>query len=144
MHFLFTTAVMGMMKLSSATLILDTALAEAQKRGVSVCISIVDAAAWPVAFVRMDGAPLGVIDVSNKKARTAVLFQMDSADFAKVAHPDAGAYTLENTNGGLTSFGGGVVLKAADGTVLGGIGVSGAATQDDIDIARTAADTLTA
>lgn len=144
MHFLFTTAVMGMMKLSSATLILDTALAEAQKRGVSVCISIVDAAAWPVAFVRMDGAPLGVIDVSNKKARTAVLFQMDSADFAKVAHPDAGAYTLENTNGGLTSFGGGVVLKAADGTVLGGIGVSGAAMQDDIDIARAAADTLTA
>lgn len=135
---------MGMMKLSSATLILDTALAEAQKRGVSVCISIVDAAAWPVAFVRMDGAPLGVIDVSNKKARTAVLFQMDSADFAKVAHPDAGAYTLENTNGGLTSFGGGVVLKAADGTVLGGIGVSGAAMQDDIDIARAAADTLTA
>ena len=145
-HFPFGTAVnrTGAMKLSSATLMLNAALTEAQRLGVSVCISIVDAAAWPVAFMRMDDAPLGVIDVSNKKARTAVLFQMDSADFAKIAHPDAGAYTLENTNGGLTSFGGGLVLRAADGVLVGAIGVSGASTEDDIAIARAAANILTA
>ncbi|GAL96943.1 heme-binding protein [Acetobacter tropicalis] len=131
------------MKLSSATAMLETALAEAQRMGVQVCVSIVDAAAWPVAFARMEGTPLGSIDVCNKKARTAVLFQMDSADFAKIAHPDGHAYSLENTNGGLTSFGGGLVLKTTDGTVMGAIGVSGASTEDDIAIARKAALCLT-
>lgn len=132
------------MKLSQATTMLDAAHAEARRRGVSVCISILDAAAWPMAFIRMDGAPLGVIDVASRKARTAVLFHMDSADFAKIGHPDGEAYTLENTNGGLASFGGGLVLRAPDGSVLGGIGVSGASTHDDIEIARIAAATLAA
>lgn len=127
------------MQLSHAMSLLDAARSRAEHLGVRVSISIVDAAAWPMAFIRMDGCPLGAIEVSHKKARTAVLFGMDSADFAKIAHPDGGAYSLEHTNGGLTSFGGGVVLKGADGAVMGAIGVSGASTEDDIAIARAAA-----
>lgn len=129
---------------TAVTTMLDAAHAKAQRLGVKVCISILDAAAWPVAFLRMEGTILGAIDVANKKARTAALFQMDSADFAKIGHPDGGAYTLENTNGGMTSFGGGLVLRAADGTLLGAIGVSGASTEDDIAIARVGAATLLA
>ena len=129
---------------TAVTTMLDAAHAEAQRLGVKVCISIVDAAAWPVAFLRMEGTILGAIDVANKKARTAALFQMDSADFAKIGHPDGGAYTLENTNGGMTSFGGGLVLRAADGMPIGAIGVSGASTEDDIAIAHVGAATLLA
>ncbi|MCP1227991.1 GlcG/HbpS family heme-binding protein [Acetobacter fabarum] len=132
------------MNATLATAMLDAAHAEARRMGVTVCISILDAAAWPVAFLRMEGVVLGAVDVASKKARTAVLFQMDSADFAKIGHPDGRAYTLENTNGGMTSFGGGLVLKAADGKVLGAIGVSGASTEEDIAIARVAAKTLSA
>jgi uncharacterized protein GlcG (DUF336 family) len=44
----------------------------------------------------------------------------------------------------MTSFGGGLVLKAVDGKVLGAIGVSGASTEEDIAIARVAAKTLSA
>ena len=132
------------MQLSNAMSLLAAARSEAERRGVAVSISIIDAAAWPMAFIRMDGCPLGAIGVSHKKARTAVLFRMDSADFATIAHPDGGAYSLENTNGGLTSFGGGVVLKGEGGDVVGAIGVSGASTEDDIAIARAAATQLTA
>ncbi|MCI1243665.1 MAG: heme-binding protein [Acetobacter fabarum] len=132
------------MNATLATAMLDAAHAEARRMGVTVCISILDAAAWPVAFLRMEGVILGAVDVASKKARTAVLFQMDSADFAKIGHPDGRAYTLENTNGGMTSFGGGLVLKAVDGKVLGAIGVSGASTEEDIAIARVAAKTLSA
>ena len=131
------------MKMSFAQTMLQAAVQEAERLNLKVCISIVDMAAWPMAFLRMDGTQLGSIDVSQKKAKTAVLFQMDSADFAKIAHPDGQAYSLENTNGGLTSFGGGIVLKSADGTVIGGIGVSGASSEDDIAIARVAANALT-
>lgn len=130
------------MKLSSALSMLDAALAEAKRLEVEVCITILDAAAWPMAFARMEGVPLGVIDVSRKKARTAILFHMDSADFAVLGRPDGEAYTLENTNDGLTSFGGGILLRNTDGTVLGSIGVSGASTPDDIAIARVAARAL--
>ncbi|MBB2200575.1 GlcG/HbpS family heme-binding protein [Gluconacetobacter tumulisoli] len=132
------------MHLSSATAMLAAARTEAERLGVTVCVSIVDAAAWPVAFIRMEGTILGAIDVSNRKARTAALFQMDSSDFARIACPGGDAYSLENTNGGLTSFGGGVVLKSGDGTFLGAIGVSGASTEDDIAIARVAATALAA
>ena len=123
---------------------LNAALAEAKRMNVSVCISIMDAAAWPVAFLRMEGTILGAIDIANKKARTAVLFQMNSAEFAEIAHPNAHAYTLENTNGGMISFGGGLVLKAADGSIVGAIGVSGASTADDIAIATVASRALAA
>nr|WP_298798141.1 heme-binding protein [uncultured Acetobacter sp.] len=132
------------MNSSTATAMLNAALAEAKRMNVSVCISIMDAAAWPVAFLRMEGTILGAIDIANKKARTAVLFQMDSAEFAEIAHPNAHAYTLENTNGGMISFGGGLVLKAADGSVVGAIGVSGASTADDIAIATVASRALAA
>ncbi|WP_338332862.1 heme-binding protein [Acetobacter sp. LMG 32666] len=132
------------MKATIATAMLEAAHAEAQRMGVNVCISILDAAAWPVAFLRMEGTILGAVDVASKKARTAALFQMDSADFAKIGRPDGRAYTLENTNGGMASFGGGLVLKAADGTLLGAIGVSGASTEEDIAIARVAANILSA
>ncbi|MBS1002235.1 heme-binding protein [Acetobacter persici] len=132
------------MNCTAAHAMLNAALAEAHRMNVSVCIAIVDAAAWPVAFLRMDNTILGAIDIANKKARTAVLFQMDSAEFAEIAHPNAHAYTLENTNGGLISFGGGLVLKDADGTVVGAIGVSGASTADDIAIATVAARALNA
>ncbi|MCK9820999.1 GlcG/HbpS family heme-binding protein [Komagataeibacter oboediens] len=132
------------MHLSCAMSLLAAARAAAERLGVTVSISIVDAAAWPMAFIRMDGCPLGAVEVSHKKARTAILFQMDSADFATIAHPDGGAYSLENTNGGLTSFGGGVVLKGVDGAIMGAIGVSGASTEDDIAIARAAATRLAA
>lgn len=130
------------MKLATASAMIDAALAEAARLNVSVCITVVDAAAWPVAFARMDGAPLGVIDVSGKKAKTAILFQMDTEAFAKIAHPNGVAYSLENTNGGLTSFGGGLLLKTSDGIIAGAIGVSGATTEEDIAIARTAARLL--
>ncbi|WP_408885608.1 GlcG/HbpS family heme-binding protein [Komagataeibacter xylinus] len=92
-------------------------------------------------FTRMDGVPLGLIDVATKKARTAALFHMDSADLATIARPDGGLHAGKHQCG-LTSFGGGLVLRGAHGSVVGAIGVSGAPTEDDIAIARIAANTL--
>ncbi len=105
----------------------------------AVCISIVDAAAHPVLFVRMDGAILGAIDVATRKARTAALFQKDSAELGKIAQPGAICYSLEHTNGGLISFGGGVVLRDKNGDLIGAVGISGASVEEDEIIAHAAA-----
>ncbi len=105
---------------------------------VSICI--VDAAAHLVLFVRMDGAILGAIDVATRKARTAALFQKDSAVLGEVMQPGASCYSLEHSNGGLISFGGGVVLRDKSGDVIGAVGISGASVEEDEIIARAAAN----
>ncbi|KOV73619.1 hypothetical protein ADL02_39125 [Streptomyces sp. NRRL WC-3723] len=119
---------------------LTAAQEEAAKHGYpAVNISVCDAAGHLAGFLRMDGALLGTIDVAHRKARTAALFAADSSALASVAHPDGPSYMVEHTNGGLINFGGGVVLKDADGLVVGAVGVSGASVEQDEAIAQAAA-----
>ncbi|MDQ0472945.1 GlcG/HbpS family heme-binding protein [Labrys wisconsinensis] len=124
--------------------LIQMAKAEAARGGFAVCITVLDAAAHPVAFVRMDGANIGPIEVSQKKARTAALFQADSLQLGQAAQPGGAIYTLENTNGGLISFGGGVVLRDKTGAIIGAIGVAGATVEADETIAQAAAAILLA
>lgn len=130
------------MNISIAESLISVARAEAKKGGFSVAIWVLDTAAYPVAFARLDGANLGPIEVSQKKARTAALFQTDSLQLGQAAQPGGAIYTLENTNGGLISFGGGVVLRDKAGAVIGAIGVAGATVKADEAIAQAAAASL--
>jgi uncharacterized protein GlcG (DUF336 family) len=122
--------------------VIDTARAKAAQDGFAINIAVVDASAQLAGFERMEGAVLGAIDVAQKKARTAALFQTDSIALGAEARPSGAIYTIENTNGGLISFGGGVVLRDADGTFLGAVGVAGATVEDDEAIAQAAAAAL--
>ena len=63
------------------------------------------------------------------KARTAALFRKDSADIGARAKPGGPICTLEATNGGLISFGGGVVVWDQTQKVIGAVGVSGASVE---------------
>lgn len=111
----------------------------AVEHGFSVCISVVDASGLQAGFLRMEDAFPGAIDIAIKKARTAALFRMDSAVIGANAQPGGEIYTLEASNGGLIGFGGGVVLRDANGKVIGGVGVSGATVEADQIIAEGAA-----
>jgi uncharacterized protein GlcG (DUF336 family) len=130
------------MNIAIAETVIAAARSEAVKGGFAVSITVLDAAGHLVAFTRMDGANIGPIDVSQKKARTAALFQTDSAALGAAARPGGAVYTLENTNGGLISFGGGVVLRDKAGVVTGAVGVAGATVEADEDIAQAAAASL--
>ena len=66
----------------------------------------------------MDGAFLGSIDVSMKKAKTARLFNMSSAELGAAAQPGGELYGIEVTNNGLVIFGGGELLKDKNGVVV--------------------------
>ncbi|BBJ85529.1 hypothetical protein WP3W18E01_16860 [Raoultella ornithinolytica] len=111
----------------------------ARERGFSVSICVVDDSGLLRQFLRMDGAVAGTIDVSIKKARTAALFGVDSIDLGEHAQPGGAIYSLEYTNGGLISFGGGVVLHDTNGDILGAVGVAGATVEQDQSIAQAAA-----
>lgn len=112
-------------------------LAHAQQFAIN--ISVVDDSGLLRGFLRMDDAAPGAIDVSIKKARTAALFRTDSLTLGAAAQPGGAIYTLEATNGGLISFGGGVVLYDEQNRVIGAVGVAGGTVEADQAIALFAA-----
>jgi uncharacterized protein GlcG (DUF336 family) len=102
-------------------------------------ISVVDAGANILAFVRMDGAWLGSADISLKKAKTARYFDMNTGIIGSLSQPGGSLYNIEHSNGGLITFPGGVPLKNAAGEVVGAIGVSGSSVENDHAVAEAGA-----
>jgi uncharacterized protein GlcG (DUF336 family) len=132
------------MKLSEAQArsIIQAGEAKATEMGVRINIAVLDDGAHLKAFNRMDGAVLGSIDVALGKARTAVLFQAASEAVWLYCKPGAPAPTLELSNGGLTTFGGGIPLFDREGEIIGAVGVFGGTVPQDLKIAEAAAAAL--
>lgn len=126
---------MADISLTQAQHVVLAALARAQEKGLAMNIAVVDAGANLKAFVRMDNAWLGSIDISIRKARTARFFDMPTGTIGTLSQPGGPLYNIEHSNGGLITFPGGLPLKDASGAVIGGIGVSGSTVEDDHDVA---------
>jgi uncharacterized protein GlcG (DUF336 family) len=94
-----------------AAMMLVAATASASAIGVPMNIAVLDGGAHLKAFVRMDGAVLGSIDIALKAA----------------------------TNDVLVVFAGGIPIKGTDGSVIGAVGVSGGAVDQDYAVAQAAA-----
>ena len=104
--------------------------------GVKMNIAVVDAGANLTAFVRMDDAWLGSLDISIKKAKTARFFDMPTGAIGSLSQPGGPLFGIEHSNGGLITFPGGLPIKDADGHVIGAIGVSGSTVEDDHAVAE--------
>jgi uncharacterized protein GlcG (DUF336 family) len=128
--------------LAQAQRALEAAVEKAKEINTLMDIAIVDAGANLKAFVRMDGAWLGSIDISIKKARTARFFDMNSGDIGSLSQPGGSLYNIEHSNGGLISFPGGIPLKNDQGDVIGGIGVSGSLVDNDHTVAEAGAHAI--
>lgn len=122
--------------LEQAQKIVAAAEAKAVEIGTKMDIAVVDAGANLKAFVRMDGAWLGSIDISIKKAKTARFFDMPTGEIGKLSQPGGALYNIEHSNGGLITFPGGIPLKNAAGEIIGAIGVSGSTVEDDHTVAE--------
>lgn len=109
---------------------------------VKMNIAVVDAGANLKGFIRMDGAWLGSIDISVKKAKTARFFDMPTGEIGKLSQPGESLYQIEVSNGGLISFPGGIPLKNASGEIIGAIGVSGSTVENDHTVAAAGAAAL--
>jgi uncharacterized protein GlcG (DUF336 family) len=114
----------------------EAALVKSKELGVAMDIAIVDAGANLKAFVRMDGAWLGSIDIAQKKACTARYFDMNTGDIGQLSQPGGALYNIEHSNNGLITFPGGVPIRTGSGTVIGAIGVSGSTVEDDHAVAQ--------
>jgi len=118
--------------LSEAKTLLDGAEAKAKALGVPMSLAVMDAHGNLIAFLRMDCALLGSIDIAQGKAYTAVAFRLNTEDLREAILPGAVLHGIENTNGGkVVPFGGGMPVKW-QGRVIGALGVSGGTVEEDI------------
>ncbi len=124
---------------AQARAVVDAAKAKAAEIETKMNIAVVDAGGNLKAFLRMDGAWLGSIDIAIRKARTARFFDMPTGEIGKLSQPGGSLYNIEHSNGGLITFPGGVPIKSDEGTVIGAVGVSGSTVEDDHTVATAGA-----
>jgi uncharacterized protein GlcG (DUF336 family) len=119
--------------------VVAAAKAKADSIGVPMNVAVLDGSGHLKAFLRMDGALLGSIDVAMRKARTAALFGMNTEAVGEFCKPGGTSPGLESTNGGLVVFAGGIPLRGHDGRIIGAVGVSGGSVAQDHQVAAAAA-----
>ena len=113
---------------------------EAWRLGVPVTFCALDVHGNVVLKQLMTGAKLISIEMSERKAYTAAALDMKTADMTPMAVPDKALDTLASAAGGrYTVLGGGLPLHV-DGAFLGGVGVSGGTTEQDIEIVEKAVE----
>ena len=126
------------LSLDDARQLIAHAEAKATETGVPSNIAVVDAGGNLLAFVRMDEAWLGSIDIAIHKAFSARAFDMSTEALSKMAQPGKPLFGIEATNHErIVIFGGGIPVKRGD-AVIGAVGASGGTVDQDIKIAEAA------
>lgn len=119
--------------------VLAGAKAKAIEIGVPMNVAILDSGANLMAFLRMDGALIGSIDIALKKAKTSAIFGMNTEAVGEFCKPGGTSPGLDSTNGGLVVFAGGIPLHDGEGRLRGAVGVSGGSVAQDFEVAQAAA-----
>lgn len=117
--------------LEAAEKIAAGALAEARANSWNVVIAIVDEGGHLITLHRMETAQLGSIEVAIGKARTAALFRRPSKFFEESAKTRPAIVSLPNA----VILEGGVPVQL-NGQTLGAVGVSGATSAQDAQVAE--------
>jgi uncharacterized protein GlcG (DUF336 family) len=128
-----------MVTLADARRIIAAAEKKAAQMGQPMNIAVVDQGGHLISHVRMDGAWLGSIDISIKKAYTSRAFDIATKDLATHSQSGGQFFGIHASNDGkIMIFAGGIPLKK-DGHVVGAIGVSGGSGEQDHAVAETGA-----
>lgn len=123
--------------LETAKAVIEAAERRAEEIDNPMVITIANSEGNLVAQHRMDGAWLASVDISRDKAYTAAALDTATHELAEPSEPGESLYGLQNTNQGrMVIFGGGYLLQR-DGDIVGSIGVSGGAVEQDMDVAET-------
>jgi uncharacterized protein GlcG (DUF336 family) len=128
--------------LENAEKVIEAARKKAIALNTKMCIAVVDSGANLKAFMRMDDAWVGSIDIAIKKARTACFFGMATGELGKLSQPAKPLYGIEHSNDGLITFPGGLPIVDEDGVLVGAIGVSGSSVENDHEVAAAGVKVL--
>jgi uncharacterized protein GlcG (DUF336 family) len=124
--------------LTTAKALAERVEAEATKTKIPVSVCVIDIHGNLVLQHRMNGAPAFSMEISERKAYTAALVGVRTADLYPMTQPGAPLFALLPLAGGrYTAMGGGVPLLH-DGQLYAGIGVSGGTNEQDMAIVEAA------
>ncbi len=125
-----------MVTLEDARRVIAAAEKKAAEIGQPMNIAVADVGGNLVAHVRMDGAWLGSVDISIKKAWTSRAFDIATKDLAEHSQSGGQFFGINASNDGkVMIFAGGIPLKQG-GKVVGAIGVSGGSGDQDHQVAE--------
>ena len=116
------------------------AAAEARKNNWNMAIAITDVGGDLVYLEKMDATQTGSVKVAIGKARSAALFKRPTKVFQDVVASGGGGLRILALEGAVPLDGGLPIVM--DGKIVGAIGVSGAAGDQDAQCAKAGVDTL--
>jgi len=130
--------------LQGAERVIAAAKAEARKlQAPGGVIAVVDDGGNLMALERLDGTFAAGANISMGKARTAVMFKKPTRFFEELINSSGKGRTVMTRLENFTPLIGGIPIMA-DGQIVGGVGVSGAASADqDEKLALAGANALT-
>jgi uncharacterized protein GlcG (DUF336 family) len=109
----------------------QAAFASCQKAGYTATVAVVDRSGRALALLRDNLAGAHTVQTAIDKAATAVSFRTDTTELAaqtQPGRPQSGVRELPH----VVAIGGGMVIRAK-GSIVGGIGVSGAPGPENDD-----------
>ncbi|WP_454197907.1 GlcG/HbpS family heme-binding protein [Nocardia sp. Marseille-Q1738] len=115
--------------LDQADSVISAARKAAAELRETVSLAVVEDSGDLVAFARMDGAPRYSIEIAQRKADAAIALGFDTVHMTTATpqgQPLVGGPQQSGTHS-LVPNGGGVIIRVG-GTVIGALGVSGAAS----------------
>jgi len=112
--------------------------AEAAKNNWAMAIAIVDTGGHLVMLHRLDNTQIGSVRVAEGKARTSAEFRRPTKVLEDAAGSGGGVGLRYLTLGMVLAEGGVPII--ADGKLIGAIGASGGASQQDAQVAKAGAD----
>jgi uncharacterized protein GlcG (DUF336 family) len=125
-----------MITLEEARRVVSAAERKAQEMGLAMNVAVMDAGRNLVAFHRMDGAWVASIAIAIDKAFTSAGRGLTTREIGEMAQPGQPLFGINTTNGGrIVIFAGGIPLMRG-GEVVGAIGVSGGAVDEDHEVAE--------
>jgi uncharacterized protein GlcG (DUF336 family) len=116
------------------------ALGEARKNNWAMAVAVVDIGGDLVYFEKMDGTQTGSVNVALGKARSAALFKRPTKVFQDIVASGGSGLRILRLEGAVPIEGG--VPLVMDGKIVGAIGLSGAASDQDGQCAKAGADAL--
>ena len=125
--------------LEAAKKVMAAAEAEATRNNWGVAIAIVDSGSNLVMLQRLDNTQLSAVRIAEAKARTAVEFRRPTKVLEDAVA--GGGVGLRVLTFGASVAEGGVPI-VSHGRIVGGIGVSGVASDQDAQVAQVGADAL--
>ena len=126
--------------LDSAKKAAAAAAAEARKNNWNMAIVVTDAGGEVVYLEKMDATQTGSVKVATGKARSAAMFKRPTKVFQDAVASGGGGLRILGLEGAVPIDGGLPIVM--DGKIVGAIGVSGAAGDQDAQCAKAGVDAL--